>query len=76
MDDDHIDAYSPGAVVNFESSRGSIVPAKILGPSELGADSRSHIWHNVAPWYSGGMGGGMRKGRGGRIRGGGVHGGG
>ena len=32
-----MDTYSPGAVVNFQRSRGSIVLAKILGPSERGA---------------------------------------
>ena len=55
---DHIDTYSPGAVVNFQRSGGSIiVPAKILGPAERGADhwSITHecsgivVTHDCAP---------------------------
>ena len=41
MNVDDIDTYSPGAVVSFQRSDGSIVSAKILGPSEPGADYRS-----------------------------------
>ena len=41
MDIDHIDTYRAGAVVNFKHSGGSIVPAKILGPSEGGVDYRT-----------------------------------
>ena len=38
MNVDGIDTCSPGAVVNFQRLDGSIVCAKILGPSERGAD--------------------------------------
>jgi hypothetical protein len=38
MDVDHIDTYPACDVVNFQRSGVSIVPAKILGPSERVAD--------------------------------------
>jgi hypothetical protein len=41
MDVDYIDAYLAGAVVNFKRSGGSVVPAKILGPSERSVDYRT-----------------------------------
>ena len=41
MNADDIATYSLGAVVNFQRSDGNIVPAKILAPSERGADCRS-----------------------------------
>ena len=41
MDVDHIDTYPAGADVNFQRSGDSVVLAKILGPSERGADYRS-----------------------------------
>jgi len=50
MDVDHIDTYSPGAVVNFQRSVGSIVPAKILAPTERGADCQ-FITYPPPPLY-------------------------
>ena len=47
MDVDHIEMYSPVAVVNFQRSGGSIVPTKILGPSERGAGYRQLLAHFV-----------------------------
>ena len=41
MDVEHIDAYTPGTVVNFKRSEGTVLLAKILGPSERGAEYRS-----------------------------------
>ena len=41
MDVEHIDMYTPGTVVNFKRSEGTVVFAKILGPSEHGAEYRS-----------------------------------
>ena len=41
MDVEHIDTYTPGTVVNFKRSEGTVVLANILGPSERGADYRS-----------------------------------
>jgi hypothetical protein len=41
MDVDRIDPYSRGTVVNFQCSGGSVVLAKILCPSERGADDWS-----------------------------------
>ena len=41
MDINHIDTYSPGTVINFQRSAGSVVLAKILGRSERGADCQS-----------------------------------
>ena len=62
MDVDHMDTYSPGAVVNIQRSRASVVPAKILGPSERGADyqtityerSGTVVTHDCSPiaWMS------------------------
>ena len=57
LDVDRFDTYPAGAVVNFQSSGGSIVPAKILGPSEGGANYRtityersgSVVTHDCAP---------------------------
>ena len=40
MNVEDIDTYSPDAVVISQRSDGSIVSAKILGPSERGA----HYW--------------------------------
>ena len=44
MNVDDIDTYSPGAVVNFQRSDGSIVSAKILGASERSADYPSFTY--------------------------------
>ena len=41
MDVEHIDTYTPGTVVNFKCSEDTAVLAKILGPSERGAEYRS-----------------------------------
>ena len=41
IDVDHIDMYPAGAIVSFQGSGGTVVLAKILGPSERGADYRS-----------------------------------
>ena len=41
MDVDPFHTYPASAVVHFQHSGGSIVPAKILGPSERGADYRT-----------------------------------
>ena len=57
MDVDHIDTYPASTVVNFQRSGGSGVLAKILGPSERGADNQSityeHsgtlVMHDCAP---------------------------
>eukprot|EP00670_Eutreptiella_braarudii_P012189 CAMPEP_0174318618 /NCGR_PEP_ID=MMETSP0810-20121108/8329_1 /TAXON_ID=73025 ORGANISM="Eutreptiella gymnastica-like, Strain CCMP1594" /NCGR_SAMPLE_ID=MMETSP0810 /ASSEMBLY_ACC=CAM_ASM_000659 /LENGTH=81 /DNA_ID=CAMNT_0015428909 /DNA_START=1610 /DNA_END=1855 /DNA_ORIENTATION=+ len=57
MDVVHIDAYTPGTVVNFKRSEGTVVVAKILGPSERGAEYRSItyersgsvVMHDCAP---------------------------
>ena len=38
MDVEHIDTYTPGTIVNFKRSKGTVVLAKILGPSEHGAE--------------------------------------
>jgi hypothetical protein len=43
MDVDHVNTYSPGAVVNFHRSGCSVVLAKILGPIERGADAAAEI---------------------------------
>ena len=46
MDVDHIDTHPARAVVNFQCSGGSIVPAKVPGPSEPGASqdgTDSHV---------------------------------
>ena len=50
MDVDHIDMYSPGAVVNFQCSRGIVVLAKILGPPECGADYGSITYELLVLW--------------------------
>ena len=57
MDVEHIDTYTPGTVVNFKRSEGTVVLAKILDPSEHGAEYRSityersgsMVTHNCAP---------------------------
>ena len=41
MDVEHIDTYTPGMVVNLKRSEGTAVLAKIVGPSEHGAEYRS-----------------------------------
>ena len=47
---DDIDTYSPGAVVNSQRSNGNIVSAKILGPSECGADYQSITYERMSVW--------------------------
>jgi hypothetical protein len=47
---DHIDTYPTGTVVNFQRSRGSVVLAKILGPSECGADYQSFTYECGDTW--------------------------
>ena len=57
MDVEHIDTYIPGTAVNFKRSEGTLVLAKILGPSERGAEywsityerSGSMVMHNCPP---------------------------
>ena len=57
MDVEHIDVYTPGMVVNFKCSEGTVALAKILCPSERGAEYRSitYEWsgsmvtHDCAP---------------------------
>jgi hypothetical protein len=57
-DVDHIDTYPAGAVVNSQRSGGRMMPAKVLGPSEGGADSRTITYersgtvvtHDCAPF--------------------------
>ena len=46
MDVEHIDTYTPGTVVNFKRSEGTVVLAKILGPSECGAE----YWSITYEW--------------------------
>ena len=41
IDVDHMNMYPAGAIVNFQRSWGSSVPATILAPSERGADYRT-----------------------------------
>ena len=57
MDVEHVDTYTPSTVVNFKRSEGTVVLAKILGPSERGieyrsityARSASMVTHDYAP---------------------------
>ena len=51
LDLDHFDTYPAGVVLNLQCFGGGIVPAKILGPSECGADYRSStmVMHDCAP---------------------------
>ena len=50
MNVDDNDTYSPGAVVNFQRSDGSVVSAKILGLSERGADYWSITYERMSVW--------------------------
>ena len=57
MDVEHIDTYTPSTVVNFKRSEGTVVLARIPGPSEHGAEyssipykrSGSMVTHDCAP---------------------------
>ena len=57
IDVEHIATYTPGTVVNLKCSGSTVVLAKILGPSERGAEYRSitYEWsgcvvtHDCAP---------------------------
>ena len=50
MDVEHIDTYTPGTVVSFKRSEGTVVLAKILGPSERGAEYRSITYERSGSW--------------------------